>query len=135
MKTAPPAPGRLPSMHVSAGFRAFVLDQLSGVDGLRARPMFGGVGLYAHDVFFGIVAADQLFFKTGETTRADYERAGSSPFRPHPGRAMTMPYYSVPVPVLEDAVTLREWALRAVAVAAAAKTRATTKTRKRPRRS
>ena len=121
VKTAPPARGPLRSMHVSAGFREFVLDQLAGVDGLRAQAMFGGVGLYAEDVFFGILAADVLFFKVDDTSRREYEDAGSSPFKPYADRAMTMPYYNVPIVVLEDAVMLGEWAARAVAVARTAK--------------
>ena len=124
------SPARAPprSMRVSAGFRDFVLDQLAGVDGLRARAMFGGVGLYTEDVFFGILAADELFFKVGDTNRREYETAGSSPFKPYADRAMTMPYYNVPLVVLEDAVMLGEWAERAVAVARTAKP---TKTKKR----
>jgi DNA transformation protein and related proteins len=73
-------------MRVSASFREFVLDQLAGLDGLRARAMFGGVGLYAHDVFFGIVAADELFFKVDDTNRRKFETAGSVPFKPYADR-------------------------------------------------
>ena len=79
--------------------------------------MFGGVGLYAGEVFFGIVAADVLYFKVDDSTRAAYEAAGSKPFTPYADRAMTMPYYAVPVDVLESAPTLVEWARRAVAAA------------------
>ena len=118
-------------MRVSASFRDFVLDQLSNVDGLRARAMFGGVGLYAEDVFFGILAADVLFFKVDDTNRREYETAGSSPFKPYADRAMKMPYYNVPIGVLEDAVMLGQWAARAVAVAKTAKTAKPTKARKR----
>ena len=131
MTKALPARGPLRSMRVSAGFRDFVLDQLTGVDGLRARAMFGGVGLYAQDVFFGILAADALFFKVDDANRRDYEDAGSSPFKPYADRAMTMPYYNVPVVVLEDAVALGEWAARAVAVARTAKTAKPAKTGRR----
>ena len=118
-------------MHVSAGFRDFALDQLAGVDGLRARAMFGGVGLYAEEVFFGILAADVLFFKVDHTNWREYEAAGSSPFKPYADRAMTMPYYNVPIVVLEDAVLLGEWAARAVAAAKAAETAKPARTRKR----
>ena len=121
VKKVPPARAPLRSMHVSASFRDFVLDQLAGMDGLRARAMFGGVGLYAKDVFFGILAADVLFFKVGDTNRREYEKAGSSPFKPYADRATTMSYYNVPIVVLEDAVALGEWAARAVAVAKTAK--------------
>ena len=121
VKKVPPARGPLRSMRVSAGFRDFVLDQLAGLDSLRARALFGGVGLYAADVFFGILAADVLFFKVDDTNRREYETAGSSPFKPYADRAITMPYYNVPIVVLEDAVALGEWAARAVAVAKTAK--------------
>ena len=117
-------------MRVSAGFREFVLDQLAGVKGLRARAMFGGVGLYTEEVFFGILAADVLFFKVDDTNRREYETAGSSPFKPYADWAMTMPYYNVPIVVLEDAVMLGEWAARAVAVAKTAKTAKPAKTGK-----
>ena len=53
-------------MRVSSNVREFVLDQLAGLDGLRARAMFGGVGLYAGEVFFGIVAAEVLYFKVDD---------------------------------------------------------------------
>ena len=92
-------------------------DQHAGVPRLRAKAMFGGVGLYSGDVFFGLVAADVLYFKVGDATRAAYEQAGSTPFRPYADRPMTMSYYNVPVGILEDAATLTQWATAAVAVA------------------
>lgn len=107
-------------MRVSEGFRDFALDQLASVKGLRPRPMFGGVGLYADEVFFGILAADVLYFKVDDSTRGEYEAAGASPFKPYPGPAMTMQYYSVPIQILEDAAMVRQWAARAVAAATAA---------------
>ena len=121
-------------MRVSASFRDFALDQLSGVDGIRAKAMFGGVGLYAQEVFFGILAADVLFLKVDDTNRCEYEAAGATPFTPYADRAMTMPYYNVPIHVLEDAVALGEWAARAIQVAKTARTgkRAKTRTRAKP---
>jgi len=113
--------GRLKSMRVSGGFREFVLDQLAALPGLRDRSMFGGVGLYAGDVFFGILASDVLYFKTDDSNRRDYEQAGSGPFKPYADRAMTMPYYAVPIEVVEDAPTLLTWAKRGVEVAIASK--------------
>ena len=122
-KKVPAARGPLRSMRVSTSFRDFVLDQLADVEGLRARAMFGGVGLYAEDVFFGILAADVLFFKVDDTNRREYEKAGSAAFKPYADKPMTMPYYNVPTAVLEDAEALGKWAARAVAVARAAKMR------------
>lgn len=118
----PASRGRLKSLRVSPDVRDFVLDQLSGLRGLRAQAMFGGVGLYADEVFFGIVAADVLYFKVDDSTRAVYEAKGSQPFTPYGDRATTMQYYAVPAGVLESPPTLIEWARRAIAAALATKT-------------
>ena len=114
---AKPASRRLTPLRVSSGFREFAVGQLADVRDLYAKPMFGGIGLYSGEVFFGIVAGDVLFFKVDETTRADYERAGSQPFKPYAHRPVTMMYYSVPAAVVEDAAELEQWARRAIAVA------------------
>ncbi|HEX7941802.1 MAG TPA: TfoX/Sxy family protein, partial [Gemmatimonadaceae bacterium] len=70
-------------MPVSDGYLTFVLDQLRPVvAGLRARRMFSGYGLYATDLFFGIVHDDDLYLKVDDTTRPEYEARGMPPFRP-----------------------------------------------------
>ena len=114
--------GRLKSLRVSEAFRAYALDQLSSVTGLRARPMFGGFGLYADDVFFGILAADALYLKVDDSNRRDYEKAGSAAFHPFANRPMSMSYYAVPLRVLEASPTLAVWAKRSIAVARSGKT-------------
>ena len=106
-------------MRVSSGFREFVLGQLADVRHLYAKPMFGGIGLYSDDVFFGIVAGDVLYFKVDDTNRADYEQARSRPFKPYADRPVTMRYYSVPAAVVEDAAALAQWAKRSIAIARA----------------
>ena len=106
-------------MRVSSGFREFVLGQLEDIPDLYAKPMFGGIGLYSGDVFFGIVAGDVLYFKVDETNRADYEQAGSRPFKPYADRPVTMQYYSVPTAAVEDAGAVARWARRSIAVARA----------------
>jgi DNA transformation protein len=105
------------SLRVTAGFRDFVLDQLARVPQLRAKPMFGGVGLYSADCFFAILAADELFFKVDASNRAEYEAVGSEPFRPVAARPVTMSYWRVPLPVLEDSGELATWALAAIRAA------------------
>ncbi|MCA1562933.1 MAG: TfoX/Sxy family protein [Acidobacteria bacterium] len=104
------------TLRVSPGFKAFVLDQLADV-GVAGRPMFGGVGLYHDDLFFGIIANDVLYLKVDDLNRADYQAVDSSPFRPYPDRAGTMEYFAVPVEILESAPELGRWAAKSIAVA------------------
>jgi len=105
------------SLRVTPEFRAFVLDQLGGLPQLRARAMFGGVGLYSGERFFGIVAADELFFKVDDSNRGAYEAAGSEPFRPVADRPVSMSYFRVPIEVLEDPSELTAWARAAIRAA------------------
>jgi DNA transformation protein len=108
------------SMRVTGGFRAFVLEQLAGVESVRARAMFGGIGLYADDVFFGILAADALYLKVDDSNRGQYEAEGMTAFQPYADKPMTMSYYQVPARVLEDGDELTAWARASVRVAARA---------------
>jgi DNA transformation protein and related proteins len=105
------------SLRVTPAFRDFVLDQLSQLPQLRSKPMFGGVGLYSGEAFFGIIAADELFFKVDDSNRTAYEIAGSEPFRPVAGRQVSMSYWRVPIEVLEDPGELAVWALAAIRAA------------------
>jgi DNA transformation protein len=110
-------------MAVSDGFRAFVLEQLGRATPVRSRSMFGGVGIYAGDIFFAVLDDDVLYFKVDDTNRPDFVARGMGPFTPGGDPASAMQYYAVPPEVLEDPDTLAEWVRRAVAVARAAKHR------------
>ena len=81
-------------MPVSASFRAFVLDQLRrAVRGIRARSMFGGVGIYAGDLFFALIADDTLYFKVDDSNRPDFVAQGMRPFMPYGEEGEVMQYY------------------------------------------
>ena len=120
------------SLRVTPEFRDFVLDQLARIPQLRAKAMFGGLGLYSADAFFGIVAADELFFKADASNRSAYEAAGSEPFRPVLSRPVSMSYWRVPIEVLEDTGELATWALAAIRAAGNAKAKKQRSRNKRP---
>ena len=122
-------------MPVSPSYRAFVLDQLGRVAvSVRARGMFGGVGIYAEEVFFALIDDDVLYFKVDDTTRPDFEARGMGPFRPFGEGGEVMQYYQVPEEMLEDLQELRVWAERALMVARRAKIRRVRPDRKRRKR-
>lgn len=104
-------------MAVTPSFRLFVEDQLGEIVPVRSRAMFGGVGLYADDAFFALIADDVLYLKVDDESRADFEAMGSEPFRPFGDEARAMSYYSVPADLLEDTDRLRPWVLTATKVA------------------
>jgi DNA transformation protein len=101
-----------------------VLEQLrrTAAD-VRARSMFGGVGVYAGDLFFALMDDDTLYFKVDDATRGHYEARGMGPFRPGGVDGEVMQYYELPGDVLEDAEQLASWVEEAIGVAERAKRR------------
>jgi DNA transformation protein len=110
-------------MAVSEDFQRHVVDRLAGIGHVTPKRMFGGVGLYLEGTFFGLIApqSNTLYFRVDDSTRPDYEAEGSAPFRPYKGKSTVMPYYEVPVEVLEDTERLRDWARKAHAAAVRAR--------------
>jgi DNA transformation protein and related proteins len=105
------------SLRSSSHFERFVLDQLADLGPVTSRRMFGGLGLSCRNVFFGIIARDELYLKVDEESRREYHEAGMHAFQPFGGRRQSMQYYCVPVAVLESGPELVVWARKAVAVA------------------
>ena len=90
-------------------FRDFVLEQLAALEGLRCKRMFGGHGLYAGEVFFGILFDGRLYFKTHPDTLPNYLTVEASVLTPSKKQILKN-YREVPVEILEDAVQLTSWA-------------------------
>lgn len=119
-------------MAVTPSYRIFVLELLNrAVPPVRARSMFSGIGLYAGQTFFALIADDILYFKTDSETRQQYEAHGMMAFRPHGDDSVVMSYHQVPEHVLEDTDMLRAWAERAITIARAKPKRGRKARRKR----
>jgi DNA transformation protein len=103
---------------VSKSYKTFVIEQLNrAIPPIRARSMFGGVGLYSGDVFFALISQDVLYVKAAEADRAAFESLGMPPFRAFDEHGAVMSYYQLPEEVLEDPEELRRWAERSIASA------------------
>jgi DNA transformation protein len=112
-------------MSVSPSFRTFVIEQLSRVrKDIRTRSMFGGVGIYAGELFFALIDEDLVYFKVDDTNRSTFENRGMRPFMPGGEGGEVMQYYQVPEDVLEDVEELRSWMEGAIDVAQRKKSRA-----------
>ena len=121
--------------HHSA-FVALVIEQMSFIDGLRVRAMFGGYGVYRNDGIFAIIVDDRLYFKVDPTTRGAFEAAGLGPFTyVARGRSMTMQYFEAPPEVFEAPAAMQHWAQKALEAGTRAHESKTTnkqRTRKKP---
>src|SRR5215212_6834315 len=110
-------------MAVTDSYRAFVLEQLEQcARDIRAKRMFGAVGIYSGEYFFAVIDEDRLYFKVDDQTRQKFEAEGMEPARiVTKDGVMTLGYYEVPIGVLEAPDDLRTWVHDAVAVAQRAK--------------
>ena len=81
--------------------------------------MFGGAGLYADGVMFGLLSRDVIYLKADETTRSAFESEGCEPFsyRAKGGQRASMSYWRMPERLYDDPDELAVWAHQALAVA------------------
>ena len=105
---------------MSSTFVDYVVhDLLDGVEGVRARAMFGGHGIYKNDTMFAIIVDDELYYKANAQTQKDFKALGGEPFRysRKDKGAVTMSYWKVPAEIMDDRRSLLEWTGRAVRTA------------------
>jgi DNA transformation protein len=105
-------------MAQSSEFVAFALESLQPLQGVSARRMFGGWGIYKDGVMFALVAYDQLYFKVDDGNRRAYEEAGLPYFiYTDKGKPIRMPYREAPSEGFDDPEVLCAWARDAFAAA------------------
>ena len=98
-------------------FHDFVMQDLFGdFPGITSRAMFGGWGIYKDGKIFAIIAEGGLYFKVGDSNRADLESHGSRPFQyANKGKTYTMSYWLLPEEIMENRDELSEWIEKALA--------------------
>jgi DNA transformation protein len=128
-------------MSESAADMAFACDLFSGMGPVTARRMFGGVGLYAGAVMFGLIDDGRIYLKTDEALKRELVAAGAVSWLytertgPKAGIAQETSYWSLPESALDDPEEAAAWGLRALAIAEALKAAAPKRGRgARPRR-
>jgi DNA transformation protein len=100
----------------SPDFVIHALELLSGVGPVDARRMFGGHGVYARGVMFGLLDDDELFLKTDGISRPRFVEAGCRSWV-YVGPNMRMEntsYYRPPDEAHEDPEAMLAWATLAL---------------------
>jgi DNA transformation protein len=109
----------------SAADLAFASELFSDIGTVEARRMFGGAGLFAGEVMFGLVDEGRIYLKTDESLRRDLERAGAESWiyterkGPKAGVPQQTSYWSLPDCAADDPDEACAWGRRALAVAVA----------------
>ncbi len=95
-------------MPCSRSFVDHAIDLLSSLGPVQARRLFGGYGLYARGVMFGLLDDDELFLKTDDQSRERFASAGCRVWT-YGGMEETS-YYRPPDGAHEDPESMEPWA-------------------------
>jgi DNA transformation protein len=100
----------------SPDFVVHALELLSGVGPVAARAMFGGHGVYARGVMFGLLDDDELFLKTDDASRPRFVAAGcrSWVYVTPTQKMENTSYYRPPDEAHEDPEAMLGWATLAL---------------------
>ena len=106
-------------MVASAGFAAFLQEQLTPLGRVTVRRMFGKSGVFCGGVMLGMVADDTLYFRVDDLNRAAFQEAASSPPLNYQkgGRTIDLSFWRVPDRLLDDPDDLLNWARAALGAA------------------
>jgi len=101
-------------------FHAFVEELFSGFGPVRIKRMFGGAGVYADEVMFGLIDDDVIYLKVDEALKAELAAEGSVSWvyrSRRRGLLEDTSYWRLPEAALDDPDEAAAWARKALAVA------------------
>jgi DNA transformation protein len=107
------------------GAVALAGELFAAMAGFHAKRMFGGLGLFAGEVMFGLIDDGLIYLKTDAALEAELRAAGSQPWLyaerrgPKAGVTVETSYLSLPDEAYDDPAEARRWGEMAQAVALA----------------
>lgn len=87
----------------------FILEQLQDLGPLETKRMFGGIGFFKEGTMFAMIGSGKFRMRADDVNKQHYESRGGTRFMADE-KSKGLPYYEVPVDVLEDRDQLVEWA-------------------------
>jgi len=99
----------------------FIAELFAPFRPVSVKRMFGGIGIYADGLMFGLVFDGVIYLRVDEASIPSFEREGSVPFvyplaKRHVGRP-SRHFWRLPERLYDDPDELAVWAGRALAVA------------------
>jgi DNA transformation protein and related proteins len=99
----------------------FIRELFASFRPVAAKRMFGGIGLYADGLMFGLIFDSVIYLRVDAASIPSFEREGSAPFvyplaKHHVGRP-SRHFWRLPERLYDDPDELGVWAGRALAVA------------------
>jgi DNA transformation protein and related proteins len=98
-------------------------DLFSAFGPITLHRFFGGEGICAGEIMFGMVFGDRIYFKTDELSRKAFVAEGCKPFTfEKRGETIVTGWYAVPDRLYDEPDELAAWARAALDVAARSET-------------
>ncbi len=99
-------------------FCQYLCELFEGFAPVRAKPMFGGYGLFVEGIMFGLIADNSLYLKADENTKGDFLAHDLEPFTyVKNNKPTTMSYFQAPEEIYEDVEQAGFWFHKAYAAA------------------
>ncbi|AUR52255.1 TfoX/Sxy family protein [Aquella oligotrophica] len=97
-------------MNKNREFRDYITnDILSHLDSIKTKSMFGGYGIYWHDVFIAIIADNELYTKVNKDLKEKYKALGYYPFTyQQKNKLVELNYINVPLETIENPNAIRK---------------------------
>ncbi len=102
----------------SSDYLDYVSELLAPLGSVRAKAMFGGIGVYIDGLFCALIVDDCLYFKGDDDNEAEYLAAGCAPFTYSvKGVTQRLRYYRAPDEAFDNAQSIAPWARLGMAAA------------------
>ncbi len=106
-------------MVASAGFAAFLQEQLSPLGRITLRRMFGKTGVFCDGLMLGMVSDDTFYVRVDDDNKATFREAESTPPLNYQkkGSVIDLSFWRVPERLFDEPDELVIWARAALAAA------------------
>ncbi len=94
-------------------------ELFAGLGAVTIRRMFGGKGIYHHGLIVAVELGGELRLKADAVSAPRFEAAGATrwSYEGGKGRAVQMPYWSIPAEAFDDPDQMAHWVRLAYAAA------------------
>jgi DNA transformation protein len=97
----------------------FIRELFSDFGPVQVRRLFGGAGLFADGLMFGLVMGGQIYLKANAASIPLFEAEGCGPFEYGTSKGMRVltSHWRLPDRLYDDTAELAQWAKRALVIA------------------
>ncbi len=92
-----------------------IQEMFSSLGPVTIKRMFGGKGIYCKGVIIAVEFHGDILLKADGVSAAAFETAGATrwAYEGRTGKAVNMPYWSIPAEAFDDSDIMAQWVKRA----------------------